>query len=157
MTASPRNRNLEGTVLRVSRGEYVVETEIGTFRCKLRGKLRKELVYSTSKSRARRVQRVQPTQTRAPVSVGDHVQIRQLGTDTAVIEEILRDDDETWGIIRQAPESKRAHVLAANVDQVVIVLAATQPEPDFTLLDRARSVLLRIKNVGREWYSTMTR
>lgn len=136
MTASPRNHILEGTVLRVSRGEYVVKTEIKTFRCKLRGKLRKELVYSTSKSRAPRVQRVQPTQTRAPVSVGDHVQIRPLGTDTAVIEEILRDDDETWGIIRQAPESKRAHVLAANVDQVVIVLAATQPEPDFTLLDR---------------------
>lgn len=136
MTAPPRNRILDGTVLRVSRGEYVVETDHGTFRCKLRGKLRKELVYSTSKSRARRVQRVQPTQTRSPVSVGDRVHIRLLGPGTAVIEEILRDDDETWGIIRQAPESKRAHVLAANVDQVVIVLAATQPVPDFTLLDR---------------------
>ena len=136
MTAPPRNRILDGTVLRVSRGEYMVETDHGTFRCKLRGKLRKELIYSTSKSRARRVQRVQPTQTRAPVSVGDHVHIRLLGPDTAVIEEILRDDDQTWGIIRQAPESKRAHVLAANVDQIVIVLAATQPVPDFTLLDR---------------------
>lgn len=136
MTAPPRNRILDGTVLRVSRGEYVVETDHGTFRCKLRGKLRKELVYSTSKSRAPRVQRVQPTQTRAPVSVGDHVRIQQIGRNTAVIEEILRDDDETWGIIRQAPESKRAHVLAANVDQIVIVLAATHPLPDFILLDR---------------------
>jgi len=136
MTAPPRNRILDGTVLRVSRGEYVVETGHGTFRCKLRGKLRKELIYSTSKSRARRVQRVQPTQTRSPVSVGDHVHIRLLGPDTAVIEEILRDDDQTWGIIRQAPESKRAHVLAANVDQIIIVLAATQPAPDLTLLDR---------------------
>ena len=34
------------------------------------------------------------------------------------------------------PESKRAHVLAANVDQAVIVLAASQPAPDFVLLDR---------------------
>lgn len=136
MNATLRNRMLEGTVLRVSRGEYAVEAEDETYRCKLRGKLRKELIYSTSKSRSPRVQRVQPTQTRAPVSVGDRVRIRLLAPGTAVIEEILRDDDETWGIIRQAPESKRAQVLAANVDQVVIVLAATQPEPDFTLLDR---------------------
>ena len=136
MSAKLRNRLLEGTVLQVSRGEYAVEAEDRTFRCKLRGKLRKELIYSTSKSRAPRVQRVQPTQTRAPVSVGDRVRIRLLAPGTAVIEEILRDDDETWGILRQAPESKRAQVLAANVDQVVIVLAATQPGPDFTLLDR---------------------
>ena len=136
MSAKLRNRLLEGTVLQVSRGEYAVEAEDRTYRCKLRGKLRKELIYSTSKSRAPRVQRVQPTQTRAPVSVGDRVRIRLLAPGAAVIEEILRDDDETWGILRQAPESKRAQVLAANVDQVVIVLAATQPEPDFTLLDR---------------------
>lgn len=136
MTAPPRNRIIDGTVLRVSRGEYVVETDHGTFRCKLRGKLRKELIYTTSKSRAPRVQRVQPTQTRSPVSVGDRVHIRMLGPDTGVIEKILRDDEETWGIIRQAPESKRAHVLAANVDQIVIVLAAREPVPDFILLDR---------------------
>lgn len=136
MNAKTRKQTLPGTVLRVARGEYQVETENGTYTCKLRGKLRKELVYSTSKSRAPRVQRVQPTQTRSPVSVGDRVHIRLLGPRTAVIEEILRDDDQTWGILRQAPESKRAHVLAANVDQVVIVLAASQPVPDFTLLDR---------------------
>lgn len=135
MSGSPRSRMLEGVILRVSRGEYIVKTDSGTFTCKLRGKLRKEFVYSTSKSRAPRVQRVQPTQTRSPVSVGDRVLIRQLGP-TAVIEEILRDDDETWGLLRQAPESKRAHVLAANVDQAVIVLAALEPAPDFTLLDR---------------------
>ena len=136
MSAPPSNQMQEGTVLRVSRGEYVVKTAYGTFNCKLRGKLRKEFVYSTSKSRAPRVQRVQPTQSRSPVSIGDHVRIRSFGPGTGVIEEILRDDDETWGIIRQAPESKRAHVLAANVDQIVIVLAASQPSPDFILLDR---------------------
>ncbi len=136
MSAPPSNQMQEGTVLRVSRGEYVVKTDYGTFSCKLRGKLRKEFVYSTSKSRAPRVQRVQPTQSRSPVSIGDHVRIRSFGPGTGVIEEILRDDDETWGIIRQAPESKRAHVLAANVDQIVIVLAASQPSPDFILLDR---------------------
>ena len=136
MSAPPSNQIQDGTVLRVSRGEYVVKTDNGTFNCKLRGKLRKEFVYSTSKSRAPRVQRVQPTQSRSPVSIGDHVRIRSFGPGTGVIEEILRDDDETWGIIRQAPESKRAHVLAANVDQIVIVLAASEPSPDFTLLDR---------------------
>ncbi len=125
-----------GTVTRVSRGEYFVEMDRRTIRCKLRGKLRKKLVYSTSKSHARRVQRVQPTQTRSPLSVGDHVRVRLLGADTGVIEEILRDDDETWGLLRQAPESKRAHVLAANVDQAAIVLAASEPPPDFILLDR---------------------
>ena len=136
MSPSPRGRTLDGVILRVSRGEYLVKTERGTFTCKLRGKLRKELVYSTSKSRAPRVQRVQSTQTRSPVSIGDRVRIRQLGSNAAVIEEILRDDDETWGLLRQAPESKRAQVLAANVDQAVIVLAAAAPAPDFTLLDR---------------------
>ncbi|MCY4436134.1 MAG: ribosome small subunit-dependent GTPase A [Chloroflexi bacterium] len=136
MSAFPRTRTQEGTVTRVSRGEYAVRTENGTFSCKLRGKLRKELIYSTSKSRAPRVQRVLPTQTRSPVSVGDRVRIRELSPNTAVIEEILRNDDETWGLLRQAPESKRAHVLAANIDQAVIVLAASQPAPDFLLLDR---------------------
>lgn len=82
------------------------------------------------------MQRVQPTQSRSPVSVGDHVRMRPLGRDTGVIEEIVRDDEETWGILRQAPESKRAHVLAANVDQVAIVLSVSEPAPDFTLIDR---------------------
>ncbi len=136
MSPKTKSQMQEGTVLRVSRGECLVETSNGTMRCKIRSKLRKELVYSTSGSRAPRVQRVQPTQTRSPVSVGDRVRMRQLGPDNGVIEEILRDDDETWGLLRQAPESKRAHVLAANVDQAVIVLAASQPIPDFILLDR---------------------
>ncbi len=136
MSGGRGKRTREGTVLRISRGEFLVETARGTVRCTLRGKLRKQLVYSTSKSRAPRVQRVQPTRTRSPVSVGDRVRIRPLGPDTGVIEEILRNEDEAWGLVRQAPESKRAHVLAANVDQVVIVLAAAQPSPDFTLLDR---------------------
>ena len=136
MSAGRGHRTHEGTVLRIARGECLVKTAGGTFRCTLRGKLRKQLVYSTSKSRAPRVQRVQPTQTRSPVSVGDLVRIRPLGPDTGVIEEILQEGDETRGLVRQAPESKRVHVLAANVDQVVIVLSAAEPPPDFTLLDR---------------------
>ena len=64
------------------------------------------------------------------------MRIRPLGPDAGVIEEILQDEHETRGLVRQAPESKRVHVLATNVDQVVIVLSAVEPPPDFTLLDR---------------------
>jgi ribosome biogenesis GTPase len=39
-------------------------------------------------------------------------------------------------LVRQAPRSERPQVLAANVDQALVVLAARRPEPSPGLLDR---------------------
>jgi len=78
---------------------------------------------------------VLPPITRSALAVGDQVRIRVIAAGEGVVEAVLASTGPA-GLVRQAPDSDRAHVVAANVDQVVAILAAQQPPPDFTMLDR---------------------
>ena len=121
----------EGTVFRVQSGNYFVQTETdGVVVCKLRGNLKKELVYSTSSSRPQRVQRAHKRRSTDPLAVGDHV---RLDLTLAMIEEILPRHSE---FSRDSPSQRGQHVLVANLDRVYIVSAAANPHPDLGLLDR---------------------
>jgi len=128
---------LEGTVVRKVYGHYDVETSSGRLRCLLRGKLRKELIYSTSRSWAKRVQTVRALSVTDPVAVGDQVLVRPISSEDeidGVIEEVRPRERE---LTRQAAgERPVAQTLLAGIDQVIIVFAASRPEPHLRMLDR---------------------
>jgi ribosome biogenesis GTPase / thiamine phosphate phosphatase len=103
----------------------------------LRGKLRKQLVYSTSESWAKRVQTVRALGVTDPVAVGDRVFLRRLSGDDeidGVIEEVQPRERE---LTRQAAGDRPiAQTLLAGIDLVILVFAASQPEPHLRMLDR---------------------
>jgi ribosome biogenesis GTPase len=104
-----------GRVLRVHGLNSVVETEDGKqFRCSVR-----------------RVLRSLVTDERNIVAPGDYVWILPAGNDEGVIERV----EPRHGLLTRGSR-KREHVLAANVDQVVIVMALVEPELKPHLIDR---------------------
>lgn len=73
---------------------------------------------------------------RTPVAVGDRVQVQSTGTDTGVIEGICQRKNS---ISRPAPgrdNEQFHHVLAANIDLLVIVVSCREPEFSAGLVDR---------------------
>ena len=65
------------------------------------------------------------------VACNDRVAVRETGTDSGVIERVLPRDNLLW-----RSDEHRAKLLAANVDQVLVVTAAI-PTPRAQLLDRS--------------------
>jgi len=137
---------LTGVVLNGAHGIYDVHTDNGILRCTLRGKLKKAFAEAQStksmgKTRPRSDRRTKQVSDAAllPIrmTVGDYVKLRQLDANTGLIEEILPRQsalsrkDADVGAKRPTEQT-----MLANLDQVVIVLATTQPEPHFGLLDR---------------------
>ena len=121
----------EGTVFRTHSGNYYVQTEsAGVVVCKLRGNLKKELIYSTSDSRPKRVEQTQKRRSTDPLTVGDRVTI---DTDLAVIESV---HPRTSELSRHSPSGRGQHTLVANLDQAFLTVAAAHPRPDVWLLDR---------------------
>ena len=64
--------------------------------------------------------------------VGDHIVLEGVSPELVVTEVERRETTLT----RKAPGEQRPRVIAANVDQAVVVLAAVSPEPNPRLLDR---------------------
>jgi len=146
--------SLTGMVLNGAHGIYDVHTENGILRCTLRGKLKKAFTQaqpakSTGKGRprydklpySRHAQREEREANAASlpvrVAIGDFVKLRQLDAKTGLIEEILPRQSALTR--KDAASNDRVAIqqtMLANLDQVVIVLATTQPEPHFGMLDR---------------------
>jgi ribosome biogenesis GTPase / thiamine phosphate phosphatase len=153
--------HLTGVVLSGTHGIYDVHTDDGIVRCTLRGKLKKEFARAYS---AKAVGKMRPSQQHAKrlttvgqfshteriekrdsseqalptrLTVGDYVKLRKLDEHTGLIEEILPRQSE---LSRKDAGSTEKRViqqtLLANLDQVIIVFAVTQPEPHFGFLDR---------------------
>lgn len=129
---------LEGIVLRVTSGQYLVQSEADKnsyprqYRCVLRGNLKKEFTYNTSASVSRRVLRAKRPLIKDTVAVGDRVRFTPVDDSTGVIEEILPRKTR----FARALERGREQTLVTNLDQLVIVFACAQPNPDLWLLDR---------------------
>jgi ribosome biogenesis GTPase len=122
---------IEGTVFRTHSGNYYVQSDNdGIVVCKLRGNLKKELIYSTSGSSPRRVDHANKRRSTDPLTVGDRV---RLDSELAVIVETLPRHSE---LSRHSPSGRGQHTLVANLDQAFLFIAATHPAPDFWLLDR---------------------
>ena len=93
------------------------EADGGTVDCRLRGNYRLRGNKQTN-----------------PVAVGDRVGIVRNQEGTAFINEI---DDRRNYIIRKSPNlSKQSHIIAANVDQAVLIATVNFPVTSTTFIDR---------------------
>lgn len=109
---------MQGTVIRNTGSEYIVVTDSGEeIACKIKGKFRLKGIRTTN-----------------PVAVGDHVTIANPENDTAYITDI---SPRRNYIIRRASNlSKEAHIIAANVDQVLLIVTLFHPVTSTTFIDR---------------------
>ena len=109
---------MKGLVIKNTGYWYTVLTdEGGTVDCKIKGNFRLKGIRSTN-----------------PVAVGDRVCIQPNQEGTAFITEI---EDRRNYIIRKSQNlSKQSHIIAANVDQAVLVATINYPETSTTFIDR---------------------
>lgn len=125
-------------VYKKSLGTYFVHTPDGSVTCSISSRLRKELIYPIADRSSiihHRMQEVRDIRQIDPVAIGDCV--RFLYADegsTGVITEVLPRRNK---LARSAAGKKELEqVIAANIDQIVMVFAAARPEPKWNLLDR---------------------
>lgn len=108
-----------GLVIRNTGSWYTVKTDDGgqLIDCKIKGNFRLKGIRSTN-----------------PVAVGDHVTIVPNNEGTAFITDI---SDRRNYIIRKASNlSKQSHIIAANVDQAILVVTVNYPQTSTTFIDR---------------------
>lgn len=107
-----------GLVIKSTGSWYTVKTDDGGLvDCKIKGNFRLKGIRSTN-----------------PVVVGDGVTIVRNNEGTAFITDI---DDRKNYIIRKASNlSKQSHILAANLDQALLMVTVAHPETSTTFIDR---------------------
>lgn len=108
-----------GLVMNTQKGLYTVKTEEGIWRCRLRGKL-----FNSQQT------------TLSMVVAGDHVFVEHLHDDQGLIVEIC---ERKTKISRKGVGSKERYleqVIAANIDQAIMVSAAKNPPYRLNGIDR---------------------
>jgi ribosome biogenesis GTPase len=128
----------EGIVLRAISGVYVVQSDTDKdssprkLNCTLRGNLKKTFAYSTSGSLPRRVTQAKRPFTTDTVAVGDRVLFSPIDATEGIIEEILPRQTR----FARAAFRGREQTLITNLDQLGIVFACAEPNPDLWRIDR---------------------
>lgn len=109
---------MKGLVIKNTGSWYTVKTDDGQLiESKIKGNFRLKGIRSTN-----------------PVAVGDYVEIITNQEGTAFISAI---EDRRNYIIRKSPNlSKQSHILAANVDQALLVVTVNYPQTSTTFIDR---------------------
>lgn len=69
-----------------------------------------------------------------PIAVGDRVVIKKADETTAFIMEI--EDRRNYVIRKSSNLSKQSHIIAANVDQAMLIVTVNYPETSTTFIDR---------------------
>lgn len=109
---------MKGLVIKNTGSWYLVKTDEGEHvECKIKGNFRLKGIRSTN-----------------PVAVGDRVQIIMNREGTAFISEI--ENRKNYIIRRASNLSKQSHILAANLDQCVLVVTVNFPKTSTTFIDR---------------------
>ena len=130
----------EGTVYRKTTGSYTVQTPQGMLPCSISTRLRRQLVYPTADPNSLRpvVVDVRTIDVVDPVAVGDRVRYVDAQDGSGMIVEVLPRKSKLAR--RSAVAHPGAHaleqVIVANVDQVIPVMSAASPAPEWNLLDR---------------------
>ena len=109
---------MKGLVIKNTGSWYQVKTDDGqSIECKIKGNFRLKGIRSTN-----------------PVAVGDRVRIILNQEGTAFISEI--EDRKNYIIRRSSNLSKQSHILAANLDQCMLVVTINYPETSTIFIDR---------------------
>ena len=107
-----------GLVIKNTGSWYQVRTDDGALvECKIKGNFRLKGIRSTN-----------------PVAVGDRVNIEENREGTAFIVSI--DDRDNYIIRRASNLSKESHILAANVDQALLIVTVNHPQTNLIFIDR---------------------
>lgn len=109
---------MRGLVIKSTGSSYIVRMDDGSdAECHIKGNFRIRGIRSTN-----------------PVAVGDFVEIQTLADGTNWIKEI---EERRNYIIRRATNlSKESHILAANIDQVALLVTVNHPITSTTFIDR---------------------
>ena len=109
---------MRGLVIKNTGSWYQVKTDDGQLvDCKIKGNFRLKGIRSTN-----------------PIAVGDYVQIIVNNEGTAFITEI--EDRKNYIIRRASNLSKQSHILAANLDQCMLIITINYPETSTIFIDR---------------------
>ena len=116
---------MKGLVIKNTGRSYIVLTDEGrTLNCIIKGNFRLKGIRSTN-----------------PVAVGDRVEVSYETSNpksqTSNLHFITEIEDRRNYIIRKSINlSKQSHILAANVDQALLVVTVSKPETSTTFIDR---------------------
>ncbi|MBQ9356809.1 MAG: ribosome small subunit-dependent GTPase A [Prevotella sp.] len=111
---------MKGLVIRNTGSWYTVRTDEGQqVDCRIKGNFRLKGIRSTN-----------------PVAVGDRVEVRlpQTETEDGLITAI--EDRKNYIIRKSINLSKQSHIIAANVDQALLIVTVANPETSTTFIDR---------------------
>ena len=109
---------MRGLVIKSTGSSYIVRLDDGLdAECHIKGNFRIRGIRSTN-----------------PVAVGDFVEIQTLADGTNWITEI--EDRKNYIIRRSTNLSKESHILAANIDQVALIVTINHPETSTIFIDR---------------------
>ena len=108
---------MNGIIIKSTGSWYIVKSDSGNlFKCRLIGRFRNENIKSTN-----------------PIVVGDNVKI-QKRNDNFVITELY---ERKNAIIRKSVNlSKQTHVIAANIDQAILMITLDSPVTTTNFIDR---------------------
>ncbi|GHT39196.1 putative ribosome biogenesis GTPase RsgA 2 [Bacteroidia bacterium] len=109
---------MKGLIIKNTGSSFLVKAESGELiEAKLKGNFRLKDIQSTN-----------------PVAIGDFVGLELNAEGTAFIREI--DDRRNYIVRRSSNLSKQSHILAANLDQVFLIVTVNHPVTSTTFIDR---------------------
>jgi len=112
---------MKGTVYKSTGSWYTVKAENGTFyECRIKGKFRIKGIKSTN-----------------PIAVGDRVTF-QVETKSETYEGVISaiEDRDNYIIRKSVNLSKRTHIIASNIDQLLLVITLNNPPTFTSFIDR---------------------
>ena len=107
----------KGLVTKSTGSWYLVLDQGGTIRCRIKGKFRTKDIATTN-----------------PVTVGDRVEYDLMEDGTGIITQI--EERRNYIIRRSTRFHKEAHLLAANIDQALIMVSLKFPVSPTEFIDR---------------------
>ncbi len=105
---------MKGLITKTTGAEYEVRANDTTYTCRIKGSFRIKGIKSTN-----------------PLTVGDEV---EFDTDTLYITELH--DRRNYIVRKPANLSKQLHIIAANIDQCLLVVTIKNPVTQTTFIDR---------------------
>lgn len=105
---------MTGTIIKTTGSDYVVRHSSADYVCKIKGSFRIKGIKSTN-----------------PLAVGDNV---EFDPDSGYISALH--DRKNWIVRKPTNLSKQQHIIAANVDQTLLVVTLKSPETPLEFIDR---------------------